>query len=377
MKKLTLLLLAGVTSLYAETARSLVLVVNDSGAQRGICAGSVIQPRWILTAAHCADGGTTSNMFVYREIDVNIPIVSIIRHGGYSSPSIDNDIALLHLAKRVPGTHPIRMIPKGHKGYLRPGLPVTVLGAQLAMFVENCPSALLHNGFPSGRVFCTSGEDSVNPIRPPLGLVKGDSGRPAVIGYGNDAQQIGIASSWYSPWSFFVNLADYRDWIDQTIDRRTARFEPEEFVVDIPYGGLKVTLRTTEDGRWMYNNQPFGSGSQIRLQNRSFILFLENGEWTAHWSSSSFRLDQSCYKIRAERQPNGWRPLFGSHITEEFFLRGPNRQQFWRVFLFAGVWVSERGDFSRQWSALHEAGSPNAMEWSTAHPYQDPAGCES
>ncbi|XP_047036615.1 CLIP domain-containing serine protease B9-like [Helicoverpa zea] len=210
------------------------------------CAGTLIDNRHVVTAAHCVRTLKFSRLVarlgeydLYSKEDcvrgvcadpiVRIDVADIIVHPGYSNK--EHDIAILRLAEDAPYTDFIRPIclpsgdleqdtqffaagwgeipRKGYYSHVKKIIPLPLWTK------AECKAAYKYNHIPD-HVICAGGEDGIDTCR-------GDSGGPltrvrdtielwGVTSHGN--VQCGTKDS---P-GIYTNVADHMDWILTVLD---------------------------------------------------------------------------------------------------------------------------------------------------------------
>ena len=108
-------IVGGTNGSIASTPWQVRVFINNGS----LCGGSLIDPQWVVTAAHCTVGATADKYVVHAgfefQTDMNAlngyKVDKVVVHPAYTAAAHHDDIALLHLTKPATGVavHPIAL----------------------------------------------------------------------------------------------------------------------------------------------------------------------------------------------------------------------------------------------------------------------------
>jgi secreted trypsin-like serine protease len=186
----------------------------DSEAERAIfgayCGGTVIAPRVVVTAAHCAQGVRPGEMDVVigrtrlsqDDAGERISVAKLLIHPGYDPNDVRNDIALLQLAQPTTAT-PLAIAHPADDGLTAPGSRVITSGwgatseggdaSDELLFVRLTARSHGYCDREYGRIHDAS-QLCVGSSRAGEDSCQGDSGGPVIAGEAEATRLVGLVS---------------------------------------------------------------------------------------------------------------------------------------------------------------------------------------
>ena len=205
------------------------------------CSGAFIGAEWVLTAAHCVKADSAGAIQVHSGAELDsggtiYDVDSVIVNERYDDTTKDNDVALIHLAKRFSG-EPVRLAGSDEaKRLLDPGTLATALGwgltaeggqvsnllRRVTVQIDNnktCNGIASYPGLITDTMVCAGFPEGSKDS------CQGDGGGPLIArDSGNRVFQIGILS-WGEgcrrPLKFgvYTRVASIKAWVDEKIGK--------------------------------------------------------------------------------------------------------------------------------------------------------------
>jgi secreted trypsin-like serine protease len=231
----------------SDQAYSWMVSIQSKVDGQHFCGGTLINSRWVVTAAHCTEDTSPDQIQVVigiqnldePEIGETFNVLSVVNHAEFNNPDeLDNDISLLMLAGDSTFT-PLEVISSSNFNNLNEGDLLTTMGwgalAEYDSAIEagDFPNSLNEVQVPLvGPITCRNRfSDDFTTADLPLcagylvggkDSCQGDSGGPLIIDVDGVPKLVGVVSWGYGcaralSYGIYTSVSEYSNWLDDNM----------------------------------------------------------------------------------------------------------------------------------------------------------------